>query len=85
MIGIADIDLIARNSRGEENGVASKRSAAGAASHWLAVSANLSGKQARTKIPRKGMRRARLRVRCRDADLHLRNHRPLQTDPYLRD
>jgi hypothetical protein len=84
MIGIADIDLIARNSRGEENGVASKRSAAGAASHWLAVSANLSGKQARTKIPRKGMRRARLRVRCRDADLHLRNHRPLQTDPYLR-
>src|SRR5882757_99483 len=62
MIGIADIDLIVRNSRGEENGVASKRSAAGAASHWLAVSANLSGKQARTKIPRKGMRPARLGV-----------------------
>ena len=28
----------------EENGVASKRSAAGAASHWLSISANLSGK-----------------------------------------
>ena len=28
----------------EENGVASKRSAAGAASHWLSISANLPGK-----------------------------------------
>ena len=27
---------------------------------------------------------ARLPVDCRDADLHLRNHRSRQTDPYLR-
>src|SRR5436190_2734647 len=33
---------------------------------------------------RKGMRPARLRVHCRDADLHLRNHRPRQTGLYLR-
>src|SRR5881275_257980 len=33
---------------------------------------------------RKGMRPARLPVDCRDADLHLRNHRSRQTDPYLR-
>jgi hypothetical protein len=33
---------------------------------------------------RKGMRPARLRVDCSDADLHLRNHRPRQTAPYLR-
>ncbi|PYK40660.1 MAG: hypothetical protein DME60_07355 [Verrucomicrobia bacterium] len=40
MIPIADIDLIARNTRGKENGgngVASKRSAARAASYWVAV------------------------------------------------
>ena len=36
------------------------------------------------KRSRKGMRLARLRVDCRDADLHLRNHRPRQTGPYLR-
>jgi len=36
------------------------------------------------KRSRKGMRPARLGVHCPDADLHLRNHRPRQTGPYLR-
>ncbi len=35
-------------------------------------------------LSRKGMRPVRLRVDCRDADLHLRNHRSRQTAPYLR-
>ena len=33
---------------------------------------------------RKGMRPATLQVGCRDADLHLRNHRPNQTGSHLR-
>ena len=77
---------------GMENGVALKRSAVGAASYWLAVISEVIGKQARTFIAsdeeffffRKGMHPARLRVDCRDADLHLRNHRPRETGPYLR-
>jgi len=68
-----------------ENGVALKRSAAGAASYWLAVISEVIGKIGPDEMfSRKGMRPARLRVHCRDADLHLRNHQPRQTDPYLR-